>query len=278
MSVSWSNIEVELIISDYFNMLIDELSSKSYSKAEHRRRILPLLKNRSEGSIEFKHQNISAILIRLGQPYIKGYLPRYNYQKALEEGVIEYLTLNKSIEINFSQYVEKEVIFSQRKNDFQNFVVEPPAIGLIEEPVMHYPKSPLKVNYLEKEQLNRNLGVYGEELVIEYEKLYLTNSGKEKLAEKIIWISKEAGDGAGFDILSKNLNGTDKYIEVKTTRLGKETPFFFTKNESDFSDKHYSNYNLYRLFSADNNPKMFIKNGALKTICNSTPILFKGFF
>lgn len=278
MHETWSNIEIELIVADYFNMLINELSGKSFSKAEHRRNILPLLQNRSDGSIEFKHQNISAILIRQGQPYIKGYLPRYNYQKALEDKVIEYLTLNESIEICFSQYVEKEVIIPKRKSNFQNFVVEPPVIGVIEEPLMHYTKTPIKVNYLEKEQSNKNLGIYGEELIIEYEKLYLVNSGKENLAEKIIWISKEEGDGAGFDILSKNLDGTDKYIEVKTTRLGKETPFFFTKNELDFSDKHFSNYNLYRLFSADNNPKMFIKNGALKTICNSTPILFKGFF
>jgi hypothetical protein len=64
---------------------------------------------------------------------------------------------------------------------------------------------------------------------------HLINQGKEKLAEQVRWISKEEGDGAGFDILSRNLNGTDKYVEVKTTKLAKETPIFFTKNELDFS-------------------------------------------
>ncbi len=74
MSDSWSNIEVELIIADYFQMLSLELKGDSYSKAEHRRSLIPLLTNRSDGSVEFKHQNISAVLINLGQPYIKGYL------------------------------------------------------------------------------------------------------------------------------------------------------------------------------------------------------------
>ncbi|MBK9014392.1 MAG: hypothetical protein IPM82_10040 [Saprospiraceae bacterium] len=44
--------------------------------------------------MEFKHQNISAILIELGQPYLKGYAPRYNYQTLLKEVVIDWLYHN----------------------------------------------------------------------------------------------------------------------------------------------------------------------------------------
>ena len=91
MSDSWSHNEVEIIIADYFDMLMKELSGIPLNKTEHRKRLLHHLNNRSEGSIEFKHQNISAILIRHGQPYIRGYLPRYNYQRVLEEKVIAYL-------------------------------------------------------------------------------------------------------------------------------------------------------------------------------------------
>lgn len=84
MSDDWSKIEVKLIVADYFNMLSAELKNENYSKTNYRRNILPLLNNRSEGSIEFKHQNISAVLANLGQPFIKGYLPRFNYQRILE--------------------------------------------------------------------------------------------------------------------------------------------------------------------------------------------------
>ncbi|MBS4058064.1 MAG: hypothetical protein KGZ82_12150 [Bacteroidales bacterium] len=87
---SWTIIEVELVVADYFQMLKNELIGNLYKKSECRKNLLPHLKNRSESSIEFKHQNISAVLINLGQPYIKGYLPRFNYQKILEEVVINY--------------------------------------------------------------------------------------------------------------------------------------------------------------------------------------------
>jgi hypothetical protein len=102
--------------------------------------------------------------------------------------------------------------------------------------------------------------------------------GKEKLADKIEWVSKDIGDGAGFDILSRNPNGTDKYIEVKSTKLSKETPFFFTRNELMFSIDHSRQFHLYRVFNIEDDPKMFIKNGDLQSICNSIPISFKGYF
>ncbi|OFX62434.1 MAG: hypothetical protein A2066_10045 [Bacteroidetes bacterium GWB2_41_8] len=276
MSDSWSNIEVELIVADYFNMLSSELKGEAYSKAVHRRALLPLLANRSDGSIEFKHQNISAVLINLGQPYIKGYLPRFNYQKILEDKVIEYLIRKPAIESQFKVFAEKPILQPKKEVNFEKFIFDLPVLAQVSEPEAIYKRNPIKINYLEREQNNRNLGNSGEELVIEYEKWHLIKSGKEKFAEQIRWISKEDGDGAGFDILSKQLNGKDKYIEVKTTKLGKETPFYFSSNELDFSQQHSDNFHLYRLFNFEDDAKMFIRNGGLDAICHVTPINFRG--
>jgi hypothetical protein len=278
MTDSWSKIEVEIIVADYFDMLIKELNRIPYNKAEHRRQILPFLQTRSEGSIEFKHQNISAILINLGRPYINGYLPRYNYQNLLEDEVIDYLIHHSEVESYFQQFVEKDVIKPQTRLDFDRIIVSPPEIISVSEPKVLCQHKPIKINYIEKEQSNKALGSYGEELVIKYEKWNLIKLGKDNLADKIEWVSKEVGDGAGFDILSKNLNGTDKYIEVKTTRLGKETPFFFSSNELQFSINKASYYHLYRLFNAENDIKLFQKNGALNTICKFIPTMYKGYF
>lgn len=96
-------------------MLSLELKGEAYSIAVHRRALIPLLANRSEGSIEFKHQNISAVLINLGQPYIKGYLPRFNYQKILEDKVIDYLIRKPGIERPFNVFAEKQIIRDIRK-------------------------------------------------------------------------------------------------------------------------------------------------------------------
>ena len=75
MPDDWSPHEVEAAVADYFDMLAKELRSEPFNKAQHNRHLQTLLADRPRGSIERKHQNISAILIELGYPYIDGYKP-----------------------------------------------------------------------------------------------------------------------------------------------------------------------------------------------------------
>jgi hypothetical protein len=58
----WTRYEVDLIVADYFEMLRAELSGEGFSKADHNRELRPKLNGRSKSSIEYKHQNISAVL------------------------------------------------------------------------------------------------------------------------------------------------------------------------------------------------------------------------
>lgn len=62
MPGEWSQAEVEAVVADYFTMLSLELRREPYNKAAHRRDLIQLLNRRSEGALERKHQNISAIL------------------------------------------------------------------------------------------------------------------------------------------------------------------------------------------------------------------------
>src|SRR5688500_17890644 len=87
----WSQHEVDVTVADHFEMLRAELLGVPYSKTDHRRRLVPQLEGRSEPSLEFKHCNISAVLIDLHLPYIDGYKPRANYQRLLRDGVEAYL-------------------------------------------------------------------------------------------------------------------------------------------------------------------------------------------
>ena len=67
MADVWSETENDLIVADYFAILVDELRSKHFNKAEHNRALQEVIP-RSHGSIELKHQNISAVLLGFGQP------------------------------------------------------------------------------------------------------------------------------------------------------------------------------------------------------------------
>ncbi|MBL8707744.1 MAG: hypothetical protein JNL25_01005, partial [Rhodospirillaceae bacterium] len=87
----WTSTEIDLIVADYFDMFRAEMAGMVVNKAE-RNRALQKLIQRSRGSIEFKHQNISAVLDRLGNPWIIGYKPRFNFQSALIDGIERFLS------------------------------------------------------------------------------------------------------------------------------------------------------------------------------------------
>lgn len=276
----WSRLEVELIVADYFSMLNAELTGTPYNKAAHRRTLLPLLQNRSEGSIEFKHQNISAALIRLGMPYILGYKPLFNYQKdLLERAILDYVQMQKTVlEPKFEAFADQDAASKAGDVDFNDFLEPAPDKGGTSEPEVGYRRRrPFKINYLEREQMNMSLGEKGEQLILAYERWQLERAGKAGLAEQVRWIANE-DDGAGFDILSKNPNGTDKYIEVKTTKLSKEAPFFFSRNEYEFSKAKAGDYHLYRVFQFAKSPRMFRAQGSFDAFCRVEVIGFKGSF
>ena len=86
----WTDTQNDLIVADYFAMLADDLAERRYSKAGHNRALQDRI-GRGRGSIEYKHQNISAVLQWLGQPWIPGYKPALNFQGSLIEAVVRWL-------------------------------------------------------------------------------------------------------------------------------------------------------------------------------------------
>ncbi|MDC3001286.1 DUF3427 domain-containing protein [Actinomycetota bacterium] len=95
---------------------------------------------------------------------------------------------------------------------------------------------------------NHILGAAGEKLVLEYERRSLIEAGRSDLADRVVHVSQEEGDGAGYDIRSFTSNEELKYIEVKTTSGSGQTDFFMSTNELKFSQVHSENYYLYRVY------------------------------
>lgn len=106
-----------------------------------------------------------------------------------------------------------------------------------------------KPDYAAQDVLNRELGLAGELLVLEYEKQRLIDAGRKDLADKVIHTSVVEGDGAGYDIRSYCAESGDVlYIEVKTTRGKKSSPFFMSENEKCFAETHKGSYQLLRVY------------------------------
>lgn len=99
-------------------------------------------------------------------------------------------------------------------------------------------------------------------------------AGQERLADKVKHVSQTEGDHLGFDILSFEINGRERLIEVKTTRFGAMTPFFASRNEVRISESRKDEYQLYRLFSFREQPKLLTLAGSLRETCQLEPVSF----
>lgn len=247
----WSTWEVDAIVADYFHMLGEEVAGRAFNKAEHRRALQALI-GRDPGSIERKHQNISAVLERLGVPFIRGYKPLAHFQNSLLDAVERYLTAKGQPIFQFAATAPERV-------------AEAPTLWVGPAPAVS-PKErdePERLRQLvrtfdpaERDARNRKLGKLGEELVFMHEQWRLRSADRTELAQKVEWTSEVRGDGAGYDIRSFELDGTERLIEVKTTNGPARTPFFLSENERAFSERPDA-FRLLRLYSFAENPKAF---------------------
>lgn len=274
----WTLLEIEAIVADHLKMLSLELAGQAYSKAAHRRALQQKLNGRSDGSIEFKHCNISAVMIDLGFPSIRGYQPRFNYQRLLREVVESQVNRQTSLDSLAMAAVEQPVV-SPEQIDFSKVVADAPARRHMASDAAPYRDyAPIKRDYLAREARNTTLGIAGEEFVVRFEHWRLNQLGKTKLADRVEHVSQTKGDGLGYDVLSFDANGKERFIEVKTTAFAKETPFFVTRNELDFSKDASDQFILCRLFEFRQTPRLFALNGALDQHCSLDPVTYRASF
>ena len=280
MADDWSRDEVEVIVADYFAMLRAELLGEPYSKTLHRRTLTPQLNHRSDPSIEFKHANISAVMITYGLPYIDGYKPRGNYQQLLDQVVLEFLASSPAF---FDDLLHSPVLDpSKAPVPFpgSNDIEEAPPEPVLGNPRVWDPSARIvKIDFVQRDAQNRLLGRLGEEFVLEFERKRLHDQARRPdLSARIEWTADIRGDGAGYDIQSFEADGRQRYIEVKTTGLAKAFPFCVTANEVACSEALRSEYHLYRLFRFSLAPGLYVLSGALSQTCLLDPIQFRARF
>ena len=192
--MNWSSDEVTLVVADYLRMLTLELSGQSFSKAAHRRRLQQQLGSRTEASIEFKHQNISAVLIELGYPFIRGYQPRTHYQTSLASEVVAQVQRLPLLDDAALAAVDKPAV-TPLQDDFSTVRAEAPAAtAKASEPTGPFAFHAVKRDYLAREAHNRSLGLAGESFVVGFERWRLVQLGAERLAHKVEHVSQSWGD------------------------------------------------------------------------------------
>ena len=148
------------------------------------------------------------------------------------------------------------------------YMIPSAEITISDDSIVVYQQSKPKFSISEErfraiQKTREQIGLAGENWVVDFEKGSLNNSGHRELAEKVERIS-QANIAAGFDVLSYEFNGGEKFIEVKTTALSK-LEFFLSSNELDVAKEFKSRYWIYFLSEIYGVPRLAkIRNPAIE--------------
>lgn len=275
-SEPWSDEENAIIVADYFDMLRKEIAQEDFVKAEHNRGLQAHLTKRSRGSIEYKLQNISAVMLGLGQPWIIGYKPASQFQMSLIDAVLAQLDRQTDWFSIPKATPDRKQKASVVRDPGTLWIGTPPTFSNEPPPVDLETMAAIARRYdvASRDEANRKLGEAGEEYVLEYEKENLTRSGRQDLAKQIVWTSKQEGDGAGFDIASFEPDGSRRLLEVKTTNGWNRTPFHITRNELAVANREREAWHLIRLWNFARTPEAFAIRPPLEAHVALTPTTF----
>ncbi|WP_288458467.1 DUF3883 domain-containing protein [uncultured Sphingomonas sp.] len=279
-SGDWTDQQNDAIVADYFAMLADDEAGRPYSKAEHNRGLQAWL-GRPRGSIEYKHQNISAVLKGLGEDWIPGYKPTFNFQGSLVDAVARWLAAHPT-------WLSPETRLSLTGESSPSRVRETPTLWIGPPPTLGNAPPPEELEQMqhiarrfdvaERDARNRALGRAGEQRVVLHERSSLAAAGRDDLADRVRWVSDQDGDGAGYDIASFEIDGRPRLIEVKTTNGWERTPFHISRNELAVSEEHCRDWCIVRLWNFARDPRGFELRPPLDAHVSLMPTSFQASF
>lgn len=270
IGTEWQDDELDAIVADYFVMLEEDLSGRHYVKSKHSRALMARI-GRTHRSVEFKHQNISAVLDELGLPWIPGYMPKRNYQNAIFDAIDRYLTLRPAI-------LERVPATHAMETEPETAFVDAPIPAAKERIPERLRSLVRKFDPVERDYRNRALGKTGERFVLDLERRRLSRANRADLAGKVRWVAADDGDGAGYDISSFDQSGKARLIEVKTTNGSARTPFYLSRNERDVAEAMPAEWRIYRVHLFATDPRVFTLAPPLENAVNLRPETWRASF
>lgn len=258
----WTAAQVGSAVDAYFAMLRLEIDGLPYAKADHNARVMTAT-GRSKGSVEFKFQNVSAVLDGMGLRWVEGYKPRGHGQTgAIRHAIDAHLDAHQGFADRLDAARAASAVDSETPGEV--FTDPPPrSIAAPAARLSNAVPGPRQWNRAASDAKNRALGEAGERYVVEVEKRRLAAEGRADLAGRVEWTARDQGDGAGYDIASFDADGSPRLIEVKTTNGGADTPFYATENEVRVSRERAPEYWLYRVYGFAGRRRIYVHRGAL---------------
>lgn len=262
--VNWTTQEIRPLLRAYFEMLTKERAGIPYHKADYIRKVSSEIRGRrTKGAIEFKMENVSAVLARSGADWVTGYRPaRHLQERLLPQEIAAFLESQPLFQLPTPTDVAPHNVSFLLPSSLPEAVFEPsPPIPLSTQrtrrPPPLNPRQVARIDYITTAGRAQTIGRTGELVALRAERRRLQQAGRTDLAARVEHVSVTRGDGLGYDILSYSPSGDERFIEVKTTPFEPTRPFFLSPKELEFAQETGESYRLARLHHLWRQPAIF---------------------
>ena len=263
-----ASLELGYLTLNEFGYLLDNLTSKNLNKL-----IQKIRKNRGGGNKSFKVSNKSSDAKPIKAMEVWGFLQplekkgRRKRLSITQEFVDDYYSrLDALRPFNNSK---KQILKKSKKKESKKSLE-----NSLDYEIPEYSPKPQKKPPGKKQKKSKvhsipsssgdaaskkETGKKGEEHVYSYEVECLKRGGRMDLAKQVIKQYEDTSSFPGYDIKSFNLDGSEIFIEVKSSASLKKNNFEITSNEINAAKKYKDKYFIYRVVNAKVNPKISIK-------------------
>jgi hypothetical protein len=284
---SWSLAESRNVVDEYMSVLVADLKGHATIARQLKEKLMLCL-GKSEKAVRFKLRHISSVLVNSDQPYLKSLKPLgranidlvdWNETEVLKCLIEKWLARDDFLTV-LVQHASQEIKFTHAAEKIRAEPESPPETDCYDDPSRprRLLRVPVRINYAEREAANRSLGTAGEEWVFNHERSRLESLGYPDLAARVRWVSRDDGDGLGYDIASFNMDGSPRWIEVKTTRQGKYAAFYISAGEVAFARENTEKFYIYRVFNFGDATGLFILSGVVESHVRLTPTSYRAVF
>ncbi|MEW6390479.1 MAG: hypothetical protein AB1542_08645 [Pseudomonadota bacterium] len=243
----WTGAELAVVVGDYLAQLEKTLAGKPVDRATHDRTVR-FVTGKSGMPVMAKQGEITAVLSLIGLPVLKDPPPRWTYDASLLTAVEDALAAKPAL---LAAAVRPDALFAA-----------PPAIPLIEAaPPQPLPPDETLARIIQRFDLatraaeDRFLPGLGAASVVAHEARRLTDHGRPDLAGQVRLA--RAGDPAGCDVISFDLEAAPRLLAVKTTLGADVAPFGLTPAELDLARARPEIFRVRRVYDLLGDARFF---------------------
>lgn len=303
--ILWMAQKDDNAVKEMFNELYDLSVDDEVRIHNFREKAKMLVEKHKEKNVHHHYQDDRAIMVYLSLRYPeKYYLYKYNmFKKFIERTDYDYIPQSGDIQNLFKFEMLCDYIHDYIMQDTELLAMYEPRRKKYYDPEYHllvqdiiytvyYEEAPellepvqiVKPHPFEQQVITKPIELKG--VKIDYARLkkigdlgeqFIFTQEREKVknyklpsSKQVVWVSRDKGDGEGFDILSYDEHGNEKYIEVKTTTGEERDSFYISANELMKSKLYADKYYLYRVYQFDMKSvhgEYSIRQGSLEGLC-----------